>query len=182
MHTVRAKFPSHRYLQTENKLKVEKKGQDVTISCKEKAHFFRGIGHLFSHLEDADFVKEETVYVDCGRYAGLLQKRCSDTGYAETHDPHHGSPGMNEIFLYTEDTYELPEYPYFGAFRGRFSKEELKECDAYGELFGICLVPCIQTLAHLSTFLRWPISNGLQDNRDNLLPEEEKTYALIESC
>ena len=23
----------------ENKLKVEKKGQDVTISCKEKAHF-----------------------------------------------------------------------------------------------------------------------------------------------
>lgn len=54
--------------------------------------------------------------------------------------------GMNEIFLYTEDTYELPEYPYFGAFRGRFSKEELKECDAYGELFGICLVPCIQTL------------------------------------
>lgn len=49
----------------ENKLKVEKKGQDVTISCKEKAHFFRGIGHLFSHLEDADFVKEETVYVDC---------------------------------------------------------------------------------------------------------------------
>lgn len=89
--------------------------------------------------------------------------------------------GMNEIFLYTEDTYELPEYPYFGAFRGRFSKEELKECDAYGELFGICLVPCIQTLAHLSTFLRWPISNGLQDNRDNQLPEEEKTYALIES-
>ena len=166
----------------ENKLKVEKKGQDVTISCKEKAHFFRGIGHLFSHLEDADFVKEETVYVDC---LGAMPD-CSRNG-VPTPDMLKrmirtmALLGMNEIFLYTEDTYELPEYPYFGAFRGRFSKEELKECDAYGELFGICLVPCIQTLAHLSTFLRWPISNGLQDNRDNLLPEEEKTYALIES-
>ena len=42
----------------ENKLKIEKKGLDVTISCKEKAHFFRGLGYLFQHLEDADFVKE----------------------------------------------------------------------------------------------------------------------------
>ena len=49
----------------ETKLKLEKKGLDVTISCKEKAHFFRGLGYLFQHLEDADFVKEETVYTDC---------------------------------------------------------------------------------------------------------------------
>ena len=93
----------------ENKLKVEKKGQDVTISCKEKAHFFRGIGHLFSHLEDADFVKEETVYVDC---LGAMPD-CSRNG-VPTPDMLKrmirtmALLGMNEIFLYTEDTYELP--------------------------------------------------------------------------
>ena len=34
--------------------------------------------------------------------------------------------GHNTLMLYTEDTYEVPEYPYFGYMRGRYSFEELK--------------------------------------------------------
>jgi len=37
----------------------------------------------------------------------------------------------DSLMLYTEDTFELPGYPYFGHMRGRFSKEELKEIDDY---------------------------------------------------
>ena len=40
------------------------------------------------------------------------------------------SVGMNTLMLYTEDTYEVPGYPYFGALRGRYTAEELKEMDA----------------------------------------------------
>ena len=39
--------------------------------------------------------------------------------------------GYNMIQLYTEDTYEIPEEPYFGYLRGRYSQEELKNIVAY---------------------------------------------------
>ena len=35
--------------------------------------------------------------------------------------------GYNTLMLYTEDTYEVNNQPYFGHLRGRYSKEELKE-------------------------------------------------------
>lgn len=38
--------------------------------------------------------------------------------------------GLNFFMLYLEDVFEVPEYPYFGHMRGRYSKTELKELDA----------------------------------------------------
>ena len=35
------------------------------------------------------------------------------------------SLGYNMIQLYTEDTYEVSDEPYFGYLRGKYSKEEL---------------------------------------------------------
>ena len=58
--------------------------------------------------------------------------------------------GYNSLMLYTEDTYELDNQPYFGYMRGRYSKNELKEIDAYAVSHGMELMPCIQTLAHLN--------------------------------
>ena len=49
-----------------------------------------------------------------------------------------------------------------------------------GEKFGIELVPCIQTLAHLATTLRWGYADGMKDTGDILLIDEEKTYEFIE--
>ena len=57
--------------------------------------------------------------------------------------------GMNAFMLYTEDTYELEGYSYFGHMRGRYTKEELRELDAYALSLGIELIPCIQMLGHL---------------------------------
>ena len=89
--------------------------------------------------------------------------------------------GLNQLLLYTEETYEVPEYPYFGIYRGRYSKEELQEIDRYAALFGIELVPCIQTLAHLGNFLKWHPSAELKDSSDILLVGEEKVYLFIET-
>ncbi|MEG1742532.1 MAG: beta-N-acetylhexosaminidase, partial [Acetivibrio sp.] len=88
--------------------------------------------------------------------------------------------GMNALMLYTEDTYEIKEYPYFGAFRGRYSESELRECDDYADLFGIEMIPCIQTLAHLHTPLRWNEFSKLKDTQDILLVGEEEVYHFIE--
>ena len=49
--------------------------------------------------------------------------------------------GYNSLMLYTEETYEMPEYPYFGHMRGRFTKDELREIDDYAYQFGIEVIP-----------------------------------------
>ncbi len=94
--------------------------------------------------------------------------------------------GLDMIMLYTEDTYEVPEYPYFGYMRGKFTADQLKELDEYAKGFGIELIPCIQTLAHMNQALRWEAFNDFLDVGDILLVDDEKTYefieALIKSC
>ncbi len=56
--------------------------------------------------------------------------------------------GYNCAMLYTEDTYEVENEPYFGYKRGRYSMEEIRELDSYAKEIGIELIPYIQTLAH----------------------------------
>lgn len=90
--------------------------------------------------------------------------------------------GYDSMMLYTEDTYELPDYPYFGHMRGRFSETELTELDDYATMFGIELIPCIQTLAHMSTALRWPDFDGYKDSEDILLVGDERTYQFVETA
>ena len=48
--------------------------------------------------------------------------------------------GYNQLQLYMEDTYEADNELYFGQFRGRYTKQELKELDdfAYVVLRRVC--------------------------------------------
>lgn len=89
--------------------------------------------------------------------------------------------GYSTVQLYTEDTYEVKEYPYFGYLRGRYTGPELKSMDLYARKFGIELVPCIQTLAHLGMALKWQAFSDVLDCNDILLIDEEKTYELIDA-
>lgn len=88
--------------------------------------------------------------------------------------------GYNTLLLYTEDTYEIPEEPYFGHFRGRYSQEELKQIVFFAQEKGIEMIPCIQTLAHLGSIFRHSRFEEVHDTADILLVDEEKTYELIE--
>ena len=89
--------------------------------------------------------------------------------------------GYNMIQLYTEDTYEIPEEPYFGYLRGRYSQEELKDIVAYCNSIGMEVIPCIQTLAHLLQIFRWEAYKDVHDTTDILLVDEDRTYELIEN-
>ena len=88
--------------------------------------------------------------------------------------------GYGYLELYTEDTYEINGEPYFGYMRGRFSTQEIKEIDDYARSFGIELIPCIQTLAHLGTIFRWNGFKEINDVDDILLLRDEKTYSFID--
>lgn len=88
--------------------------------------------------------------------------------------------GYNTLMLYTEDTYEVNNQPFIGYMRGRYTKDEIKEIDAYCCDIGIELIPCIQTLAHLEGMLRWrDVYEEIRDCDNILLANHEKTYQLI---
>ena len=89
--------------------------------------------------------------------------------------------GYTSLQLYTEEVYEIPEEPYFGYLRGKYSEAELRDLDAYAAAQGIELVPCIQTLAHLTGLTRWPEYAECTDMADILLADCERTYTLIEN-
>ena len=88
--------------------------------------------------------------------------------------------GHNTLMMYTEDTYEVDGHPYFGYGRGRLTKDEMKEINAYGAERGIELIPSINTLAHLGTIFRWKQYADIHDCEDILLCDDERTYALID--
>ncbi len=93
--------------------------------------------------------------------------------------------GSNRLMLYTEDTYTLEDYPYFGYCRGGYSDKELSEIIEFGENLGVELVPCIQTLGHMEQYLSWRLGDGeaseVYDTRDCLLCNSEATYKFIEA-
>ena len=89
--------------------------------------------------------------------------------------------GYNMIQLYTEDTYEVDGEPYFGYMRGRYTKEELLDIVNYCESIDIEVIPCIQTLAHLSQIFRYGDYAKINDTTDILLVGDERTYEFIEN-
>ena len=90
--------------------------------------------------------------------------------------------GMNMLMLYTEDTYEVEQYPLFGYQRGRYTLAELQDLDAYAAELGIEIIPCIQTFGHMKQFLRYKANAAIKENETVLLPGEEQTYELIDAC
>mgnify|MGYP002802666990 FL=1 len=156
-----------------------KKGGTCTVRFQEPAQYFRLFNYALHHNNE-DFSLEEKPYfarrgfmLDCSRNAVANPEKLRSLVRRLA------KMGMNQLFLYMEDTYEVPGYPYFGTYRGKYTREELRDLDKYCALFGIELVPCIQTLAHLHSFLRWHNSRPLRDTGDILKVGSKEVYTFI---
>lgn len=169
--------------ESENVIEVLR-GKNNEIRYKKKHHFFRAFSLYLQFLKKGEesFRKSEKTYIDS---VGAMIDSSRNAVYRVSEIKkilgYMALMGHNRCMLYTEDTYEIDGYPYFGYMRGRYSKEELREIDDYGYSLGIEVVPCIQTLAHLKQTLRWPYGEGMKDTQDVLLVGEEKTYKFIEA-
>lgn len=168
-------------------LKVDKAGKAIHISYSREVEAYRGLTLAKIHEKEENFHLEETprftsdgVMLDCSRNGVMSLPAIEDFLLRMA------LLGLDRLLLYTEDTYQIPEYPYFGYQRGRYSQEELKRIDQKARSFGIELVPCIQTLGHLANPLVWNCFNDIKDNDNVLLADEPKTYdfirAEIKSC
>lgn len=156
----------------------------ASITYSKTSEFFRGLGFVKEWITENRTVaaREEhpvfehlTYMADCSRngvcspdHLRRLMVKLSLMGY-------------DRLMLYTEDTYQVEGYPYFGHFRGRYSRQELRELDGFAASLGIEMVPCIQTLAHLNAIFRWPAFKQAHDTGDILLCGSDDTYNLIEA-
>ena len=163
-------------------LQVEKRNDRAFITYGRRVELFRGLGLLAEHHNEENYsttqparFKMDGMMLDCSRN-GVMK-----LDVVKKFIRYMALMGLDTLMLYTEDTYEVPEYPYFGYMRGRYSYEELKEMDEYAYNYGIELIPCIQTLAHLEGALRWPCFNEVKDCNNILLCGEDKTYTFIEA-
>lgn len=174
-------------LTEEKKVSVSCADGSAVLSACDKAFVFRALMRLVRELEkrgsEESFQVEEQVWLDrngvmldCSRNSVLTMDMI------KWYIRFEASLGMNTMMLYTEDTYEVEEYPYFGAYRGRYSSEELHELAVYADQFGIEMIPCIQALAHLKNMLRWEAMAGMQDTDDILMVGESEVYRFVEAC
>ncbi|MDR0426513.1 MAG: beta-N-acetylhexosaminidase [Clostridiales bacterium] len=164
--------------------RVSLDGKKAAITYAGLNQFYRGLMLLkaacnkkavtFDAAETCVF-SEFGVMLDCSRNA------VRNVETLKSFIRHLALMGYNQLQLYTEDTYEVEGEPYFGYLRGRYSTKELQELDAYGARFGVELVPCIQTLAHLDAIFRWPKYAEINDIDDILVIGDERTYTLIDN-
>lgn len=170
----------------EDELRVSLNNGLLEITSGVRVHFFRGFMKTLMYLEErgssgCEYAFREHAWfrsagamLDCSRNGVLKPEKVME------YIRRMASLGMNSLMLYTEETYEVAGRPYFGAFRGRFTQEELRCIDDYAAIFGVEVVPCIQTLAHLHTALRWKEMAGFRDTEDILLAGDEEVYRLID--
>ena len=88
--------------------------------------------------------------------------------------------GFDSLLLYMEDTFEVPNEPYFGYLRGRYSQKEIRDLCAYGREHHVEVSPCVEMLAHLNAIFHHQAYSDIHDLDDILLIDEERTYELLD--
>lgn len=175
---------------TLNVKKSEEKGYEISesngeyfINYRRKTDFFRGLSVLADKIKkcEKDFTFSEKNNFDyCGIMADVSRNAVLKVETVKDIIRYMAKMGLNQLMLYTEDTYKLDKYPYFGYMRGAYTKDEIKEIVAYGNKYGVTTVPCIQTLGHLKRALQWGYASGMKDTDEILLVGEDSTYEFIE--
>ena len=154
------------------------------VFCQD-IHFFRGLGILAQQLR--------------GGKAARVEETCFFTTNGIMFDVSQGSAvilpeamerilqrmalmGLSMLMIYMEDTYVLRDHPYFGYMRPQYTMDDLKRIDDYAAQFGIEVIPCVQSLAHLIDVIKWPAYGAFADTEDILMVGDDRTYAFVEDC
>lgn len=163
---------------------VSRKAAEARVIYSGKITFFRGLSHLLGAVREGEtsFEKREKKYfalngpmIDVSQGSAVL-----NLSTVKRLLRYMALMGLDLFMLYCEDSYDVPEEPYFGYMRGRYSQEDMREIDDYADAFGIEVIPCIQTLAHMVNTLRWKgIYGDITDDAETLLVGEERTYEFI---
>ena len=168
----------------ERSVSVALSGKAATVTYGGgKARFFRGLAMLTRWVKAGKTEKsltERPLFRTNGAMVDMSRNAVMTVKSVKTMLRCMALMGMNTYMLYTEDTYEIENRPYFGYMRGRYTKDELKELDRYALTLGIELIPCVQMLGHLGTHLRWAAAGAYKDTARAMLVGADATYRMID--
>ena len=159
---------------------VEKTEKSIHISYDTVPHFYMALARALVLTPGTYPITPEVqqlgLMLDCSRNAVMLPHRVGGVICMMA------LAGYTYLELYTEETYELPGEPYFGYKRGRYTVDEIRKIIAFAAIFHIQVIPCIQTLSHLSHLKSWePYKARMQDGC-TLRVGDEGVYELIRKC
>ena len=160
-------------------------GERLTVEAPDISAAARGLFMAACALRDGKDIPElhqRRHIASCGMMLDMSRGGVMTVEAVKGMIDAHAALGLNLMMLYTEDTYTVPEAPYLGYLRGRYTEKELREMDDYAAESGVELVPCVQTLAHLEQFLQWDVNRDIKDNDCVLMIDEPKTYAWIRAA
>lgn len=157
-------------------LKVHRSGAKIQVDYRRRCDFFRALGCILAGEENAC---ERAAYEKSGVMLDVSRDAAYTLAQLKEFLVWIALCGFNACYLYMEDTYRLERYPYFGYLRGAYSLQELKELDDFADSLDIELIPCIQTLSHLGTTLKWDYALPMRDTAATLMVGCDETYAFI---
>ena len=157
--------------------KVEKADGGFRVEYGERAMFFRALGFINQNKEVAEQAHFEYIgwQMDVSQTNALPKLEQMEELLCRI-----ALMGMNRLVLYMEDSFEIPEEPYFGYMRSRYSESELRAIDDIADIFGIEVFAAVEGLSHLSKVLRWHPYGDMQEDAATLLVGEERTYRFLE--
>ena len=172
---------SYQTCEDKDYLKVSRNNNEVNIVYGQLASLFRGLTLIKEKANEKQFEVEFHKHFDTNCWMiDVSRNAVMKPSQVKKIIMIMALFGLNRLMLYTEDTYQLDKYPYFGYLRGKYTVEELKDLDEYASSLGVELVPCIETLDHLGRVLRWDAFKNIQDGPTNINVGEEATYEFIE--
>lgn len=161
---------------------VKYDGKNAVIGYGEKAHAARALFQLATAVKN----NATELELDQKPQFSTLGVMLNSTSALQSVDglkkyvDYLAAMGMNMLMLYTEDAYQMEAYPYFGHQKPRYTIEEFRTIDEYAKEMGVEMIPCIQTLAHLRGYLKWPEAKKIAQTDWTLMVGEEETYKFIE--
>lgn len=159
---------------------VKLNNKTITIGYSKLCEIYRGLALLKEGLSESNILCERAQMESLAAFLDCSRNAVPTVNFLKSFVMDLAALGYNQLYLYTEDTFEIKDYPYFGHWRGRYSAQEIKELDAFAVKYGIELIPAVQTLAHFNTIFHWKAFDDIHDISDILLCDDEKTYEFLD--
>ena len=158
---------------------IERKNGGFFITHGTASDWFRALGELLrdpelTQLEVSPGFEARGLVIDASRngvpHLASLEQRIVELALL----------GINQLALYTEDTYQVEGHPLVGYLRGPYTRAELSRLARFAAHFGIEMFPCIQTLAHLEQVLQYRKRyNPIRDTNSVLLVNAPETRDFV---
>ena len=164
------------------KIKITKEDNSVLFELDRPYQVFRAVTLLKQRKEQKSFCIEESCFFDmCGAMVdGSQASSLMNIESCKKMMLILAGMGFNMMMLYCEDCFTVPGEAYWGNMRPRYTEEEFRTLDDYAYSLGIEMIPCIQTLGHLTEAIKRPPYKKIADTDAVLMVGEEEVYLLLD--